>query len=236
MFEQLLSVNVNDHVEKKSGLSYLSWAPAWAEFKKLCPDATYDIKKFNNNLPYVYDEHTGYMVFTSITANGETHEMLLPVMDSSNKAMKAQAYTYDTKYKKGLVVEAATMFDINKTIMRCLVKNMAMFGLGLYIYAGEDLPEGEQPEEQQQPQQGKKKTESDHKKEHDRIMAEIKGKWNTLSAITKTHTDDKERDAALEAWIEKMVSEKSASYTDINATLAKLLKDATDKNKKEQAV
>ena len=62
-------------------------------------------------------------------------------MDSSNKAMKNKPYTYDTRYKKGIVVEPATMFDINKTIMRCLVKNLTMFGLGLYIYAGEDLPE-----------------------------------------------------------------------------------------------
>jgi len=66
--------------------------------------------------------------------------MWLPVMDGANKAMKATAYTYTTKYGEKNV-EAATMFDINKTIMRCLTKNLAMFGLGLYIYAGEDLPE-----------------------------------------------------------------------------------------------
>lgn len=231
MFEQLSAINVNEHVEQKNGLSYLSWAHAWRIFKQSCPDATYEIKKFANNLPYVYDENTGYMVFTSITANGETHEMWLPVMDSSNKAMKNVQYTYDTKYKKGLICEAATMFDINKTIMRCLVKNMGMFGLGLYIYAGEDLPEVEQ-EEVKQEQKGK--TESDNKKEHDRIMAEIKGKWNTLAAMTNTYENDKERDTALEAWIEKMVSEKDASYKDINTTLAKLLKDATDKQKKEK--
>lgn len=141
-FDTLFEVNVNDHVEKKNGLSYLSWAYAWADVKKYYPNATYEIKHFGeNNLPYVYDEHTGYMVFTSVTIEGLTHEMWLPVMDSANKAMKSTPYTYNTKYKKGLVVEAATMFDINKTIMRCLVKNLAMFGLGLYIYAGEDLPE-----------------------------------------------------------------------------------------------
>ena len=69
--------------------------------------------------------------------------MWLPVMDSSNKAMKSEGYTYDTKYKKDISVEPATMFDVNKTIMRCLVKNLAMFGLRLYIYSGEDLPEVE---------------------------------------------------------------------------------------------
>ena len=68
----------------------------------------------------------------------------MPVMDGANKAMKAEKYSYQVKGRNGQPydkwVEAATMFDINKTIMRCLVKNLAMFGLGLYIYAGEDLP------------------------------------------------------------------------------------------------
>ena len=67
--------------------------------------------------------------------------MWLPVMDGANKAMKRTPYKYQTKYNGEKTVEAATMMDINKTIMRCLVKNLAMFGLGLYIYAGEDLPE-----------------------------------------------------------------------------------------------
>ena len=120
----------------------MSWAYAWAEAKKRFPNLTYKIHLFGEKqLPYVYDENTGYMVFTEITIDGLTHSMWLPVMDSSNKAMKNKPYTYDTRYKKGIVVEPATMFDINKTIMRCLVKNLAMFGLGLYIYAGEDLPE-----------------------------------------------------------------------------------------------
>ena len=141
VFENLFKLNVNGQVEKKNGLNYLSWVFAWAETKKRYPEATYEVKQFGENqLPYVYDENTGYMVFTTVTIKGLTHEMWLPVMDGANKAMKNKPYTYDTKYKKGVVVEAATMFDINKTIMRCLVKNIAMFGLGLYIYAGEDLP------------------------------------------------------------------------------------------------
>lgn len=142
VFNKLYEVNVNDYTEKKNNLSYLSWAYAWAEAKKRFPNLTYKIHLFGEKqLPYVYDENTGYMVFTEITIDGLTHSMWLPVMDSSNKAMKNKPYTYDTRYKKGIVVEPATMFDINKTIMRCLVKNLAMFGLGLYIYAGEDLPE-----------------------------------------------------------------------------------------------
>lgn len=152
-FNELNSINVNKYVEKKNNLSYLTWSYAWAEIKKLRPDATYNIKKFGERqLPYVYDNETGYMVFTDVTIDGITHEMWLPVMDGANKAMKAAPYTYQVKeYKSGKwtggytdkSVDAADMFDINKTIMRCLVKNLAMFGLGLYIYAGEDIPEEE---------------------------------------------------------------------------------------------
>lgn len=145
-FEILSGINVNGMVEKKqtggSTLTYLSWASAWAVAKANFPDIEYEIERNpETNLPYWYDPLTGYMVFTKITLGGQTHEMWLPVMDGTNHAMKAEPYTYDTKCKKGLQVNAATMTDINKTIMRCLVKNLAMFGLGLYIYQGEDLPE-----------------------------------------------------------------------------------------------
>ena len=142
VFENLFEVNVNDHIEKKKDLSYLSWPYAWAEVKKRYPKANYKIHQFGEKqLPYVFDEGIGFMVFTSVTIEDITHSMWLPVMDSSNKAMKSEGYTYDTKFKKDISVEPATMFDVNKAIMRCLVKNLAMFGLGLYIYSGEDLPE-----------------------------------------------------------------------------------------------
>lgn len=144
MFEQLTAVDCSEHVDKKDTgsavLSYLSWAWAWDYFKKAYPDAKYEIKEWDGK-PYLFDEKTGYMVQTSITAGGETHCMWLPVMDGSNHAMMDKMYQIQTKYKT-INVAAATMFDINKNIMRCLVKNMAMFGLGLYIYAGEDLPSG----------------------------------------------------------------------------------------------
>jgi len=139
LFEKLNGLNVNDKTEKKNGLTYLSWAWAWAEFKRACPDATYEVVKFDGK-PYVFDPETGYMVYTTVTAAGVTHEMWLPVMDGANNAMKDKPYKIKTRYKE-IDVAAATMFDINKAIMRCLTKNLAMFGLGLYIYAGEDLPE-----------------------------------------------------------------------------------------------
>lgn len=144
IFDKLSAVNVNKYKEDRNGLSYLSWTWAWSEFKKACPDANYEVVKFDG-LPYCYDPNTGYMVYTRVTVGETTHEMWLPVMDSSNHAMKAEQYTVHTKYKDA-TVEAATMFDVNKAIMRCLTKNLAMFGLGLYIYAGEDLPEVEQEE------------------------------------------------------------------------------------------
>lgn len=142
IFEELFEINVNDHIEKKNNLTYLSWPYAWAEVKKKYPEANYEIHLFGEKqLPYVFEEGVGYMVFTSVTIEDLTHTMWLPVMDNTNKPMKSERYTYDTKFRKDITVEPATMFDVNKTIMRCLVKNLAMFGLGLYIYAGEDLPE-----------------------------------------------------------------------------------------------
>lgn len=141
VFETLSAINVNDKVEKKSNLTYLSWAWAWGEVKKAYPDAVYNvIFDPNTNKPYFYDETLGYMVMTSVTIKNETLEMWLPVMDGANQAMKSQPYEYSTRYGVK-TVDAATMFDINKTLMRCLTKNLAMFGLGHYIYAGEDLPE-----------------------------------------------------------------------------------------------
>jgi len=141
VFETLSAINVNDKVEQKNKLTYLSWAWAWAEVKKNYPSATYKVVKDEaTNMPFVFDPSMGYMCSTEVTIKGETLEMWLPVMDGANKAMKLEAYEYDTRYGKK-TCQSATMFDINKTIMRCLVKNLAMFGLGHYIYAGEDIPQ-----------------------------------------------------------------------------------------------
>ncbi len=123
-FEEVYAVNVNDKTEKKGNLTYLSWAFAWAEFKKIYPDAVYKVNEFDGAF-CSGNEKMGYMVQTQVTAGQQTYEMWLPVMDGRNNA-----------------VLQPKMTDVNKTIMRCLTKNLAMFGLGLYIYAGEDLPEG----------------------------------------------------------------------------------------------
>ena len=136
-FEMLSSINVNKFVEKKNGLTYLSWAYAWSETKKNCPSATYTIGETE------YDDATGFMCHTEVTIDGETLGMWLPVMDGANKSMRKVGYTYTTRYGEKQVAPATT-FDINKTIMRCLVKNLAMFGLGIYIYAGDDLPNSQE--------------------------------------------------------------------------------------------
>ena len=119
-FEEVYAINVNDKTEKKGNLTYLSWAFAWAEFKKIYPEATYKVNEFNGTF-CSGNENMGYMVQTQVTAGDKTYEMWLPVRNNTILQPK--------------------MTEINKTIMRCLTKNLAMFGLGLYIYAGEDLPD-----------------------------------------------------------------------------------------------
>lgn len=139
-FEKLYDIDVRDRMYQKNGLNYIPWATAWSEVAKVFPDATYEIVKFGDSqLPYT-DSDLGIMVYTRVTINNITREMCLPVMDGSNKAMKTYEYTY--KVKNGeRTVAAATMFDINKTIMRCLAKNLAMFGLGLHLWTKEEAPE-----------------------------------------------------------------------------------------------
>ena len=134
-FSVLNDINVNGKTEQKNGLTYLSWAWAWGEVKKLYPDATYTI--YENDVGWCYhtDGKTCW-VKTGVTVNGIEHIEYLPVMDFKNKS---------------ITLENVTSFDVNKAIQRSLTKAVARHGLGLYIYAGEDLPEVEQPEQPTQP-------------------------------------------------------------------------------------
>jgi len=124
-FTELNKINVNDKVEEKNGLSYLSWSFAWGELKKRHPDATYTIYENKDGLFYHTDGNTAW-VKTGVTVNGIEHIEYLPVMDFKNKSIP---------------VANITSFDVNKAIQRSLTKAVARHGLGLYIYAGEDLPE-----------------------------------------------------------------------------------------------
>ena len=125
VFETLFEINVNEHVEKKNGLSYLSWPYAWAEVKKRFPDATYKVYETESGCIYFTDGRTCW-VKTGVTIDGLEHIEYLPIMDYRNKSIS---------------LENVTSFDVNKTIQRSLTKALARHGLGLYLYSGEDLPE-----------------------------------------------------------------------------------------------
>lgn len=133
-FTQLNSINVNDKTEQKNGLTYLSWAWSWGEVKKLFPDATYTVYENADGLFYHTDGMTCW-VKTGVTVNGIEHIEFLPVMDYKNRSIPR---------------EKVTSFDVNKAIQRSLTKAVARHGLGLYIYAGEDLPEGEERPQSEQ--------------------------------------------------------------------------------------
>ena len=172
--KKLLEIDVSSYTEKKNGLTYLSWANAWREVLKVAPDAQYKIVKNDQGVCAFGNGEQGYMVYTEVTIEGTTHEMWLPVMDFRNQSIKNPS-----------------TFDINKSVMRCLTKNLAMFGLGLYIYAGEDLPE-DAPESAQKAPQATKKHAKDvaptqSKKDPQSVLAE---KRAAVLAAFKGLTDE----------------------------------------------
>jgi len=126
IFQQLSSINVNSKTEKKGKFTYLSWAFAWAELKKVSPTATSKVyHDENTNMPY-FASKAGVIVKVGVTIDELEHINYLPVMDFRNASIPA---------------DKVNMMDVNKAIQRCTVKAIALHGLGLYIYAGEDLPE-----------------------------------------------------------------------------------------------
>lgn len=138
MTQELLSINVNDKTEKKNGLTYLSWAWAWAEVLKIDPQATWEAVEYQTpifsesgafamvTVPCMMLPDGSATVKTKVTIKGDTKTCTLPVMNHRNQAIKHP-----------------DAFQINTAIMRCMTKAISMHGLGLYIYAGEDLPEAE---------------------------------------------------------------------------------------------
>lgn len=135
IFNTLNAINVQEHIEKKNGLSYLPWAWAWAEIKKRYPMSTYTVYENADGLCYHTDGKTAWVKTGVTVVDGDTaieHIEYLPVMDMRNKS---------------IALAAITSFDVNKAIQRSLTKAVARHGLGLYVYAGEDLPEDEKPEQ-----------------------------------------------------------------------------------------
>lgn len=135
VFETLNKVDVSEHIEKKNGLDYVSWAWAWLMAKKLYPNANYKVYETENGINYFTDGRTGW-VKTGVIIEGLEHIEYLPIMDYNNKSIP---------------LEKITSFDVNKAIQRSLTKALARHGLGLSVYAGEDLPEEKTEKAAEQP-------------------------------------------------------------------------------------
>lgn len=164
-FKLLNDINVNDKTEKKKDLTYLSWAWAWGEVKKLFPDTTYTVYENSEGWNYFTDGRTCW-VKTGVTVQGIEHIEYLPVMDYRNVSIPA---------------DKVTSFDVNKAIQRSLTKAVARHGLGLYIYAGEDLPEEEAKEEPKKADVKVKKATAEQVKE----IKELTPDESVLNAMLK---------------------------------------------------
>lgn len=139
----LLTLNVNEHTEKKANLTYLSWAWAWAEALKADPQATFNVQMFGDKC---YMEINGTaMVWVTVTMFGKPMVCQLPVMDNSNKPITVEGTTTINKYGKEVITKLDS-FNVNTAIMRCMTKALSLHGLGLYIYSGDDLPSFVEPE------------------------------------------------------------------------------------------
>ena len=123
VWETLSAINVNEHTEKKNGLTYLSWAWAWGMLKKHYPEAKFQKHTDDNGLPYFKDEHGFAFVAVSVEVEGLTHTEVFPVLDHRNKS-----------------IQNPDSFAVNASLQRALAKAISYHGLGHYIYAGEDLP------------------------------------------------------------------------------------------------
>lgn len=157
LFNELYYRNVNEHTQKVQGLTYLSWSYAWAEIKKVDEKASVTIHEFpmldkdfrvveGITVPYLKTPE-GYFVKVSVTINGHTETEMLPVMDNKNVPLGTIAPVWVKKEGATKAVKdfgptpQPTSFDINSSHKRCMVKAIALHGLGLYIYNGEDVPE-----------------------------------------------------------------------------------------------
>ena len=192
IFSVLNNVNVNNHTEQKNGLTYVSWAWAWAEVKKAFPNAIYTIYERETEwgpVNYFTDGRTCW-VKTGVTIEGLEHIEELPVMDFKNKAIP---------------YEAVTSTDVNKTIQRSLTKACARHGLGLYIYAGEDLPEEEAKEQ-------KKTTEEETIKELKDLYKKAGGK-------------------DFDKWVEQCGGITPATYPNMKTTLIKKINAKAEESK-----
>ena len=193
-FVELSKIDVSEHVEKKNNFSYLSWSYAISQLRSFDPEATWEILRFEG-MPYLKTE-CGYFVEVAVTVKGLTLSQIHPVLDHRNKP-----------------IEQPNAFQINTSIQRCLVKAIALHGLGLYIYAGEDLPMDNTPPEPITAEQlGKLKMKvlelsQLSKANESKILARLK--INSLSEITTK--DVQAVNDSLDVWIGqyKKIAEKA---------------------------
>jgi hypothetical protein len=214
LFKELYHKNVNDHTQKVQGLTYLSWSYAWAEIKKIDEKASVKIHEFpmfmpdgmpieGVTVPYLKTPE-GYFVKVSVTINGHTETEMLPVMDNKNVPLGTIAPVWVKKDGASKSVKEfgptpqPTSFDINTAHKRCMVKAIALHGLGLYIYNGEDLPETD-------PEAAKKEEENRLalvKKIRDKQKATLKAKSQSFSLAFNDYVVSLEQQAKMK--VEKM--------------------------------
>jgi hypothetical protein len=187
-YEELSKINVNEHVEKKGKFSYLSWAWAVDVLRKKHPSATWEVIRFNG-MPFM-ETPLGYFVEVAVTVEGITLSQIHPVLDNNNRP-----------------IAQPTAFQINTSIQRCLVKAIALHGLGLYIYAGEDLPMNDEPDEPKEPAQ------SDEK-----IMKDMKIKWKVLAG----------KEEGFSEWVDGMKA-KGVALQQMHEALAQKLLEKNQK-------
>jgi len=187
-FEILNGINVNDKTEERNGLTYLSWAWAWGELKKRYPLSFYTVYENSEGLMYHHDNRTAWVKTGVTVVDGDIsleHIEYLPVMDFRNKSIS---------------IDSITSFDVNKAIQRSLTKAIARHGLGLYIYAGEDLPEGEEKEpvekakipkpETKEPAKVTMTVQPDELSRRIKEVGELQKKYNISPEKMKVITDD----------------------------------------------
>lgn len=219
-FLKLFNTNVSDKIEKKNGLSYVSWSYAWAEVKKQFPDANYAIYENKDGWFYHTDGKTAW-VKTGVTINGIEHIEMLPVMDFKNRSIP---------------VDQITSFDVNKAIQRSLTKAVARHGLGLYVYAGEDLPEEEAETRRQEKEaviqakaQGKGKAEITTSGKVQELSEAMKYIQNELAFMAeKTGCEPQTMRTQFNIWRKKLEADGAVpkvSATDMTAEQAKQLID-----------
>lgn len=168
-FEELYRVDVGGHVEKKNGFSYVSWPFAVAELRKRYPSATWEVVRFDGK-PFMQTE-CGYFVEVAVTVEGVTLSQIHPVLNHANKP-----------------IAQPTAFDINSSIQRCLVKAIALHGLGLYVYAGEDLPPDVKAEQEVEAKAPAPKVSAKQVKELDLLIADTETDSEKFRRFFKVET------------------------------------------------